>query len=148
VIVQGPGSAATSPTFTGVIYAADNQATNTSAPKDVVTLTAGGYVRGQVLIDGTGQMRIVMPPVSLGSTLCNLLGPVTKLTCALLSGQQLIDFLLGSLSVSQLVSAIVPQLTSYTAVQRDTSIISAAAATAYAGSVTTPGTFQQLVATG
>jgi hypothetical protein len=147
VIVQGPGTAATSPTFTGVLYAADNQAANGSAPKDVVTLTAGGYVRGQILIDGPGTMKISMPQVSIGSTLCNSLG-LLKITCLLIPVGQLVDWLTSTLGVDQLATLILPQLANYTAVQRDTSIISAAAATAYAGSAITPGTFQQLVATG
>ncbi|HEX6390158.1 MAG TPA: hypothetical protein VFZ89_11935 [Solirubrobacteraceae bacterium] len=121
VDVIGNDSATTAPTFTGTIYAANKVSPQPAGSGDtLVRLSRRGWVRGAIFADGQGKVSIDPPDVSVTTALCNLLGPLQKLTCQLLSGLGLVDYLINALGVNGLVNALLPQLNNYTAVDRNT----------------------------
>jgi hypothetical protein len=135
-----PAGPTDNPTFTGVIYAANQN----DSGANVVTIDNRGWVRGAVFVDGPGKTWIDPPNVSVTTALCNSLPLAQKLACQLLSGLQLVDYLINALGLGPLVAALLPQISNYTAVQRDTTVINAAKSNVPNSANMGSGTFRQL----
>lgn len=121
VLVVARGRVRVTGSFTGILYVANRNADGApdrSDPGRESVYIQGGHVRGAVYVDGTGSTRIELPRVD-----CGLLG----LNCVL-------GDVLGLLG-------LVPD---YTAIQRDTSVIAAAAPSGTRGAAAVPGGFRQV----
>lgn len=142
-----PGGSAENATFTGVIYGANQTSTGGDLGGTIVTMQNRGWVKGAVLVDGNGRTQLDVPPVSVTSALCNLLPVLARVTCAVLAPLGILNTVLAALGVEAVVNALLPQVADYTAAQRDTALIAAAATAVATGSRTGPGTFSQVTPT-
>jgi hypothetical protein len=149
VIVRGSG------TFTGVLYAANQQRAGLGDdPREVVRLEGPARVRGAVFADGTGATVGIYPRFDVYALidalpLCQL--PIINLTCGLtkltlraLGVGDLVNWLLGHFPVTSVLGELVAQVQGYTAVAYDEAVV--ARVTSYGSSGTVAGTFRQVPA--
>lgn len=139
VNVTAPTTTSTT-AVTGVIYGLNNQ-NDRLAP--VVTINSGAKVIGGVYADGGGVVAIHPPSFSLTDTLCkSILGPVL---CLLTPVTGLLDALLRAGGVNQLLTMLLPHLSTYgPAVQYDAATVGAN--TVFGSSGAVQGTFRQVPA--
>lgn len=138
--------------FTGVIYALNKQrlTLGDTGTREVVSISGGAKVKGAVYIDGaSGKLGIYPPSLNL-SNLCSTLLPgiLNAVLCTTLNAlgvTGLLDGLVSRVGLGAVVTALLPQLSSYgPAVQDDKATV--AALTSYGTSGTIAGTFRQVPA--
>jgi len=135
------GDAQDNGTFNGVLYAANQN----DSGGNIVTLANRGWVEGAIFVDGPGKTWIDPPDLSITTALCGLLPLLLdRLTCQLLSGLGLLDFVVNILGVNAVVTALLPQISNYIAVRRDTEMIGWPQAYIPASASIGRGTFRQM----
>lgn len=127
-------------TFNGVVYAANKN----ESGGNIVSLVNRGWVEGAIFVDGPGKTWIDPPNPSVTTALCNLLPLLQQVTCKLLSGLGLLDFVVGLLGVGPVVQALLPQVSDYIAVQRNTEMIGWPKAYLPESATVGSGTFKQI----
>ena len=148
VATNYPGGSTENPTFTGVLYAANRGAPQPAGTgSTLIRLSNRGWVRGAIFADGAGKVSIDPPNVNVTqSLLCTVLGIPQGLLCTLagtLDG--LLNQVLGSTSLTNsLVTALLPVLNTYTAVERNTDAIDRAKPKLPTSANIGSGTFRQI----
>jgi Tfp pilus assembly protein PilX len=145
VRVMGTGVASATPTVQSVLYVlnrnSDGKVARGAPGREMVRIDQGGSVDGAVFVDGSGITKVIPPPVSISKATCQSLLGLLSLTCSLAN---LTDSLLGLLSLDQLLTALLPQLSSYTAITRNTAVLAAGSSYTPAGAYPAVDGFRQI----
>lgn len=145
--VMGTGAASATPTVQSVVYVlnrnSDGKVARGAPGREMVRIDQGGSVDGAVFVDGSGITKVIPPPVSITKATCQSLLGLLSVVC-LTPIATLTDSLLGILSLDQLVSTLLPQLSAYTAITRDTAVLAAGSSYTPAGAYQAVDGFRQI----